>query len=160
MFGFIKTQKLDMRVFELWVSLYCGVGPGQLSHSPLPLRLALEPPTPYLEVCQRAGLGHLQPVCCQQRPLAQCPLLASIPHTLLDPPLPPSFWRCCSLPCSGVRVPPAATPPPTPCWTPPFGRAAWRDHRQPHEREFSQAEMELKATSPAPAYPCCARPGC
>lgn len=87
-FGYIKTQKLDMRVSELWVSLHCGVGPGQPSHSPLPLRLALEPPTPHLEVCQRAGLGHLQPACCQQRPLAQCPLLASIPHALLDPPSP------------------------------------------------------------------------
>lgn len=51
----------------------------------------LEPPTPHLEVCQRAGLGHLQPVCCQQKPLAQCPLLASVPHTLLDPPPSPKF---------------------------------------------------------------------
>lgn len=131
------------------------------SQHPLPLRLALDPPTPTPGGVPEGRPRPSAACMCQPQPLAQCPLLASVPHTLLRPPFPPlSFWRCCNLPRAGVRVPPAATPPPPPCWTPPFGRAAWRDHRQPHEREFSQAEMELKATSPAPAHPCCARPGC
>lgn len=67
-----------MRGSGPWLSaLWGGLRP---SHNiPFPLRLALEPPTPPLEMCQRAGLGHLQSVCCQQRPPAQCPLLARLP---------------------------------------------------------------------------------
>lgn len=62
----------------------------------------------------------------------------------------------------GVRVPPAlplaATPPPTPSWTPPFGRA--QSPEPPGEitgshmkGNFSQAEMELKAASHRPRLP-------
>lgn len=50
----------------------------------------------------------------------------------------------------GARVPPAATLPLTPHWTPPFSRAAWRDHRQPHEREFFPGRDGVESCLPPP----------
>lgn len=47
-------------------------------------------------------------------------------------------------------MPPAATLPLTPHWTPPFGRAAWRDHRQPHEREFFPGRDGVESCLPPP----------
>lgn len=47
-------------------------------------------------------------------------------------------------------VPQAATPPPAPCWMPPFSRAAWRDHRQLHEREFFPGRDGVESCLPPP----------
>lgn len=65
----------------------------------------------------------------------------------------PSRFPGCSLPCAGGKGAPAATPPPTPCWTPPSAEPPGEITGSHMKGNFSQAEMELKAASHLPRLP-------
>ena len=144
----------------LWVGTPKGTG--WLSHGSPPWGWHQSCPP---HTCRHASEGWPRPsAACvlpaaRRGPPARVPPAGQASHshsprrTLPAPPQGPGGAAACLV--QGARVPLAASPPPR--WTPPFGRAAWRDHRQPHEREFfpgrDEVESCLPPPPPAPAVP-------